>query len=316
VKQFKMPRLSWQKRSDTSNTQLAGAAQWTGGQGLLTKITTALLCAGLVAGPAASVVGVLAYSTAASARDRVLPAVVDRSGERAAVTEFAGRFVVTWLGAVRGQESSLAPFVAVSNMRTPTSPATATNPVPAAVTYVRSGVWSVTVSVTVTGPAPSKAAQQRYFQVPVLIAASGGLIAESLPSPVAGPATAKAPPLGYSNPVALTSPMGSSISEFLAALLTGSSDVTRLVSPGGVIAPVTPPPYTAVRLSDLTADQPVSPTANPPQSGGAVHVLVTAEATASPDQTTSIQYALTMRSRAGRWEVAAIEPAPRPQTSP
>jgi hypothetical protein len=98
--------------------------------------------------------------------------------------------------------------------------------------------------------------------------------------------------------------------EFLVALLTGAGDVDRYVSPGTAIAPVTPPPYSAVDVTDVTTDRDVLQMPVPPATGETVRVLVTARATAGPRQQIGVQYALTLIARAGRWEVRVIDLTP------
>ena len=48
-----------------------------------------------------------------------------------------------------------------------------------------------------------------------------------------------------------------------------------------------------------------------PSTGDELHELVTAEARSSTGQAISVQYALTLTAREGRWEVRSMEPAPR-----
>ena len=99
--------------------------------------------------------------------------------------------------------------------------------------------------------------------------------------------------------------------EFLAALVVGSGDVTRFISPDAAIAAVTPAPYTAIELEDVLVDHELTEADDVPQTGRTVHLLATATAIVTNDQAISVEYALTMTAREGRWEVAAIDATPQ-----
>ena len=179
------------------------------------------------------------------------------------------------------------------------------------------GRWAVTVAATVTTPAaqgqdPAQvpAPVRRYFTVPLRYDA-GALIAEALPAPVAAPATAEPGRLGYRYSLSAQHPASTATAEFLAALLTGAGDVTRYVTPGTQIQAVTPPPYAEVLIRDLDVDTDPADLPMTPSNGDELHELVTAEARSSTGQAISVQYALTLTAREGRWEVRAVEPAPR-----
>lgn len=297
-------------------------AQWTGGSALATKGASGLLWAGLAAGPVALLLALSSLGTATVAARPVTPAV-DRAGEQATVTEFAGRLVALWLRGVRGQEAQLAPLVHDVQVSLPTVGWAAGPPTVADVHRLPDGTWTVVTAVAVA-PATSSAATSttaapgtpyagwpvRYFSIPVHLD-TGGPVALALPAPVAGPGAAIAPPdLGYRYQAATNDPIGVSVAQFLAALLSGTGDVSRYLSPGTAITAITPAPYTAIAVTTIATDRELTAGAAVPADRTHVRALVTATATAGPEQDATVQYALTLTVRGGRWEVTAIDPEP------
>ena len=290
---------------------------WTGGSKCATRGATGLLWTALVCGPVGLMLGGVAFLTAPTSASAQTEQVADTASEQVAVEQFAEHFVVTWLTTPRGEETALATFVDVSGIALPEVPWTISNPAPAALVQNGPGRWAVTVAATVTTPAiagqdpaqvPSPA--RRYFTVPVRYDA-GALIAEALPAPVAAPASAEAGQLGYRYNLSAQHPASTATAEFLAALLTGTGDVTRYVTPGTQIAAITPAPYAEVLIRDLNVDLDPADLPGEPSNGDELHELVTAEARSSTGQAISVQYALTLTAREGRWEVRSMEPAPR-----
>ena len=290
---------------------------WTGGSKWATRGATGLLWTALACGPVGLMLGGVAFLTAQPAASAQAQQVTDTLSEQAAAEQFAEHFVVTWLTTPRGGESALATFVDVSRIALPQVPWAVSNPAPAALVQTGSGRWAVTVAATVTAapvegqdPAQAPGPVRRFFTVPVRYDA-GALIAEALPAPVAPPAIAEPGRLGYRYTLPAQHPASTASGEFLAALLTGTGDVTRYVSPGTQISAITPAPYAEVRIRNLLVDQDPADLPEEPANGDELHELVTAEARSSAGQAISVQYSLTLTAREGRWEVRAMEPAPR-----
>lgn len=289
--------------------------QWSGPTAAGTKALTAALWCLLAVGPIALVLVLLT----ASAQPATVPeptGVDDVAGERAAVTGFAEDFVVTWLSTPRGEGASLEQFVVDASSATlPEQPWQVSEATTAAVEQVEEHLWSATVAVTVLGPQSSSeedeaasepAPERRYFQVGVFYD-GGALRAQTLPAPIAAPEVADPAPLDYRHRVPTTDPVAAAAGEFLAALLTGASDVSRYVSPGADIAAVTPPPYAAVTLDDVALDRELP--AGEPADGEKRRLLVTATVTTPQEQALTVQYALTTAARDGRWEISSLDPA-------
>ena len=121
---------------------------------------------------------------------------------------------------------------------------------------------------------------------------------------------------GYRAQVDLTAPLGQTVGQFLTAYIAGSGDVSRYLTPGVELTPLTPSPYTSVRLSEIRAAGSDQPPATVPQDGTRTRVLALGTAVVTDQQTANVAYALTLTARAGRWEISAIDPAPvqQPQT--
>lgn len=270
------------------------------------KLASAALLGCLAAGPLALVVA----GTAVVSRDPVAasqPAPVDPADERAAAGEFAQRLVVAWLTSTRDHPERLTELIPTTTQlgSLPQAGFEVANPAVASIS--RAGqVWSVTVAVTVTDQRQGPV--RRFFQVPVTVAGDtvGAL---TLPAAVAGPAVGAGAPVDYRVPVAGSGPVATTVAQFLAAYVAGLGEVNRYVSPGASITPVAPAPYTAVRVTSLYCEQDID-TGAVPVDGAQLRVLATGQGTVTDTQSSTLMYALTLASRAGRWEVFAIDPAP------
>jgi hypothetical protein len=285
--------------------------EWTGPAAGVTKTITAGLLACLVAGPVGLLLaGWLVWIAATTPTAApVVSTDVETASARTAVEAFAADFVAAWLTTTNGQEKRLAPFLSsYSGLTLPESPWLLWDAVPAGIVS-SDGSWSVTVAATVAESEHAPTVR-RYFQVPVVYA-DGALVAQALPAPVAAPRQAAAPKLAYRYRAGLDDPVATAAGEFLAALLVGG-DVTRVISPGAEIRAVVPAPYTTVKVQDVQVDEDLTGlTTETPSDGRQLHLLVTASVVGVAETSgLTVQYALTLTARAGRWEVAAIDPSP------
>ena len=273
---------------------------------LAAKAATVVLMAALVCGPAGlALAGLTVYSSATPAPVAQVQ-VRDLSPQRAAAEEFAERVVVAWLTTPRGQEAKLTGLVQVPAVTLPQVPFKVADPTVSAIEQVN-GVWSVTVAATVTDQRKQRA--RRFFQVPVTVEPGVGVTVLALPAPVAGPTVGVLPRLSYRFQVDPAGPVAETAAQFLGAYIAGQGDVTRYVSPAVQLQPVLPAPYTAVQVTDLAGNTDID-TAGVPKDLTQLRVLVLADASVSSKQQVSVTYALTLLARAGRWEVAAIDPTP------
>jgi len=312
IRVWKNPPSGEEKSAAPADPDTQLQARWTNGANLKTRGVTYGLMAAVIAGPVALALVVNQASSAAPASAPQVALPADTSGEQVAVGEFAQQFVLTWLQTPRGKESALAGFVDTANLQLPLKAVTASQPSTAQLIHAGPGMWSVSVGATVTDAA---GLARRYFQVPVRYVA-GSMIATALPAPAPAPGTTATPELAYQYTAALSEPLASMVGQFLGALLTGTGDVTRYVSPGTSITSVTPAPYSAVRVLEVRTDQDLRDSPMVVPRGSDLHVLVTAAATVSAEQQITVQYPLTLKVRASRWEVASLDPAPLTNAQP
>ncbi len=294
IRVWKKPPSGEEKSAAPADPDTQLQARWTNGANLKTRGVTYGLMAAVIAGPVALTLVINQASSAAPANAPQVALPADTSGEQVAVGEFAQQFVLTWLQTPRGK------------------PVTASQPSTAQLIHAGPGMWSVSVGAAVTDAA---GLARRYFQVPVRYAA-GSMIATALPAPVPAPGTTATPELAYQYTAALSEPLASMVGQFLGALLTGTGDVTRYVSPGTSITSVAPAPYSAVRVLEVRTDQDLRDSPMVVPRGSDLDVLVTAAATVSAEQQITVQYPLTLKVRASRWEVASLDPAPLTNAQP
>lgn len=191
------------------------------------------------------------------------------------------------------------------------------------VRQVSAGYWSVTVAARITGSGKGPDdGRVRYFQVPVRATAgskgaAAGWTATALPAEVAAPTASKgaAPELSYGAahaPLA-SDPAVRTVQDFLAAYLTGRGELDRYLSPGTTLHAVRPAPYTAVSVTQI-AEHGQGPAegaeAQAPPDGVQRRLLVDVVGDGKRTSGRPMTYAIELRARDGRWEVAALEAAP------
>jgi hypothetical protein len=243
---------------------------------------------------------------------------------------FAAVFMQHWLPAGQGTETDLQPYM--SNVPSldnkPNSRYAAQPPIVLSTTQVGSGYWSVLLAVNETAKDHTgmlKAAGTHWYRVSVAQAGSTGATPGSndstvfqvtsapyeVPAPVSGSSLTNS---AYSDlTVPVSGPIGDTAQHFLDAYLTGNGEIERYTSPGVTIAPVTPPSASKITVQTIAAI-PVADDAQDadsvPADGVTVHVLVQTTVTGSAGSGIPMDYPLTLRSRAGRWEVLSLDSAP------
>ena len=98
---------------------------------------------------------------------------------------------------------------------------------------------------------------------------------------------------------------------FLAAYLTGAGEVDRCLAPGVRLTAVSPAPFSAVIVRQISAIEEAAAGDAVPGDGTRVHIQATAPAKDSSGRC-PLAYALTLTARSGRWEVAALTSATGP----
>jgi hypothetical protein len=233
---------------------------------------------------------------------------------------WADLYVDAYVAAGQGSEQQLAVYYPAAAQLTLSGTPGAQHAVasaPVRVQRISAGYWSVTVGVQVASSQVNSPSVLRYFQVPVH-AAGSGFVATALPAAVAAPAIAGASPqlaYGQASPASSSDPATATLSEFLSAYLTGNGDLTRDLSPGTVISPVTPAPYTGVSVSQVSQiggsdNGDAAASSAVPADGTRRQVLADVEATDSSGVQHPLTYAIELKARAGRWEVDQLQSAP------
>ncbi|MFF7764199.1 conjugal transfer protein [Streptomyces griseorubiginosus] len=196
-------------------------------------------------------------------------------------------------------------------------------------------VWSVTVAARIvsdtepttkqssTAAADTQASAAdgiHYFQVPVATGPAGGgatgYIALSMPAEVSAPARIKTPDLIYGpeQQAVSSDPRTQAVTQFLTAYLTGAGELDRYLAPGTKLTAITPAPYTGVTVDQMRieGDQSSEPVNTVPKDGNRSRLIVSVRATGRDQVRVPLSYALTLKARAGRWEIAALDGAPSP----
>ncbi|OIJ64970.1 conjugal transfer protein [Streptomyces mangrovisoli] len=175
-----------------------------------------------------------------------------------------------------------------------------------AVLAVRSAQVSAAQSL-VTVAAQDADGRVRYYAVPVAADEGGArCVVTAAPAAVAGPGRATAGPSSYAVTVPTGSEVASSVGEFLTAYLTGAGRIDRYLAPDVSLSAVEPAAYQAVSVTGLEARETTPIAGTAAADGTTVHVLAQVEARDAAARW-PLAYALTLRARSGRWEVAAFE---------
>lgn len=306
----------------TSTAHLAG----------ITRLVRLGVWALVASGP---VLGMAAFVTSSGPAQGVTkPAAAPSAASPVGPAGFAELFVSAYLQAGQGTERDLAPYYSGSvSLSVKPGTRTATQSTVIASREVKPGYWSITVAADVTAQDDKGKAKRlgvQYFRVGIQAtgpagaggssksdAAVAGYTATSLPAQVAAPATLKPGDLDYESDRGTSSadPAVDTAKGFLTAYLTGTSELDRYISPGARLKAISPAPYAEVKVTGVQDDSTSAGQQKVPADGTVLHQLVQVDATDEAGSPVSLSYALTLKSRAGRWEVASVDDAPAVRAS-
>jgi len=263
----------------------------------------------IIASPLAVIVGLVTLRPTAHS-DAPRPEQQFTTGEPQGWAEM---YVRSWLSANRDDSGGLEAFYP-AGMKSTRAVGTQI-PVDTSTLSVvspRPGAWSVMVAANILVQQPDGKHRARLTCAQVsLVGSAEGYVAASLPAPVACPRTLAAVDLDYPETAELNGPIGQSVHGFLIAYLAGRGELNRYIAPGTSIGAIIPPLYAEVQLLELRTHEPFEPgQAARPLDGTEVHATARAWGYDALGQVTTIDYALTLVARAGRWEVSRIDPAP------
>lgn len=330
--------------SDLSDDEGGGESSsqhgWTHGSALATKATTVVVVLGLLTGPAALWLE-LGGSELPAATEAVVGQDPDLSARQAAAEDLAVQWVRAWLTTGEEDVEHLARFYA-GDLVLPEEPASVHRVDVLGAVASAPGVWTVTVGAEVELDA---GLVRRYFQVPVSVDGGAGTAAARVMTPpavVSGPGrSAPARAVSYGTVLPRGSAPASAAEAFLRAFLTGDGELSRLTVPGTTWEALSAP-YADLEVLAIGAMGSASAAAyDDPQDGDQVRVRVDlvlfestgedaadeaqGDAAGDTDQATTTksptavaeegrgiqsEYHLSLTARAGRWEVAAIDPGP------
>lgn len=282
---------------------------------VLTRTVTLALAGAIACGPGAIAWRLLTPEPAPVSAAAATGFDQRMTSRRAVASETAAAWVQAWLTTPAAEAKRLTVFYA-GKIELPTEASTVTAVRVVDAIAAAPGVWSVLVTATVTPPGGIPT--QRFYQVPVAV---DGEPANVQSAPMAIPAVVPAPPglrsvnTGtYPITVLPDSSLGGAVSAFLTAMLTGSGEVARYVSPGSDLtsAALSGERFKAVTVRSITATEAVAGVTDTlaPADGTTVHVQALALVTdvgAADGQGLSVSYPLLMTARGGRWEVTGID---------
>ncbi|MER7568891.1 conjugal transfer protein [Streptomyces sp. NPDC097941] len=261
----------------------------------------------IAAGPIALGVAITSTPTTVEAATPSKPTAVRTTAVAADPAGYAQLFVHAWLRSSADDVSSAQARLAQSmapDVDLP-DPAADAQSTPQSVTAVRSaqradGAWSVTVAAQYSDGAV------RYYAVPVAADRAGAsFTVTGAPGVVAGPVRAEVSKLSYGVSVP-EGDLSAAVGEFLAAYLTGAGEVDRYLAPGVSLSPVSPAPYTAVTVQQVSAVEEAAAAEQVPADGTKVRVLAQVEARDTGGRW-PLAYEFALTARSGRWEVSALE---------
>ncbi|WP_351233304.1 conjugal transfer protein [Streptomyces sp. NPDC002133] len=293
----------------------------------------------LVLGP---LLGAAAYlsapASAGAARPKAATTAPATAGAQGAAG-FAQLFVAAYLAAGEGDEAKLvAYYPPATSLRLEGDSGRRAGE---QLTVVRlrqtdRGIWSVTVAARISDPSPTTkpsdadrpdgkrdagtaaAEAVHYFQVPVATSPAGGgasgYVALAMPAEVGAPARIQPPQLVYGpmRPALPSDPRTQAVTEFLTAYLAGAGELDRYLAPGTQLTAIAPTPYTGIAVDQLAieGEQGSEPVTSVPADGTQLRLMVALRATGHDTVRVPLTYALTLKARAGRWEIAALDGAP------
>jgi hypothetical protein len=220
---------------------------------------------------------------------------------------FAELYVTTWLSLTRDNTKALMAFYpGVVDVPGSTSKLAAARTTVVDQKSAGDAYWAVTVAADVASvddKGQSTPLGVRYYSTGVRRDRSS-YVATSLPAEVPAPPAAKSPKLavdGLNPPSRDDRAVTDALDGFLAALLTGTGNVERYITPGAQITAVRPPPFAEVRIRGLG----IAPGAEPTKRVVRVEVA----ATAADKTTQTLHYSLAITQRDSRWEITELLPA-------
>ncbi|MFE1928116.1 conjugal transfer protein [Streptomyces asoensis] len=272
------------------------------------RLSRLALFTAIAAGPLALGIALVSGPSTVTAAASHKPAAMRSAVTAADPAGYAQMFLEAWLRSSADDANSaqarlarlLAPDVDLPD------PGSGAQQKAATVTAVRS-VQQGADGWTVTVAAQYADGRLHYFAVPVAADARGAsFTVTGAPGVVAGPARAAVGRSPFKVGVPLDGDLSLALGEFFGAYLTGAGGVDRYLAPGVKVPTLSPAPYTAVTVQQVSADDEAAVAGRLPSGGAAVRVLVRLEVR-DVEGRWPLAYRLALKARSGRWEVAGLE---------
>jgi hypothetical protein len=222
---------------------------------------------------------------------------------------FGELYVSAWLSAGRDSEDVLAPYYPepVNLAQIESGVFWASRTATVEVSVEGEDYWSVVVAADVLRAGDGGAFEPagiRFFGFGV-VRDVDGFVATSLPAQVPPPPTIEVPERvidGLERPGGELEAVAQALDHFFAALLAGSGDLERYLSPDAQLAAIAPAPFAETEVRSLGAR---------PEAADPSRLLVRAEVVGRDGGGAGqvLSYTVTVRQRAGRWEVVELVPA-------
>ncbi|MEA5456812.1 conjugal transfer protein [Sinomonas sp. JGH33] len=238
---------------------------------------------------------------------------VEQPESRQRAGAIAEAYVSAWLRATRTSSDDLARFGDIGGLVLPDRPTEARDlGIASSVSNGAASTVTVSAAVHEVSASPDGKASDgwpmRFFQVDVVEKQGGALAPLGLPRAVAAPAAKTEPIPGYGSTLSTTHPAAQAAQAFIAAYCCGAGDASRYTSPGSGITAISPAPYRDAKpISVAAQDTP----AEVPQDGAQALLLLRVQLSTADGRMATADYTLKMLGRAGRWEVAQLNPPPR-----
>lgn len=308
---------------------VAHSHSWTNGASLTTRTTSALILVAIACGPVALATNHSGSSRQSTPTVQTTASTADQL-ESAAAGQAGLEIIQAWLSATRTDHVQLDALMGSSSTTLGDQAITYSDLQVASVApSTTAAVWTVIVAATVPAsteqegdgdnmtptavdPETASAAVRVAWQVPIrVVEGESGLESSAVawPAPTTLSQVVTGGVDGYGATLSTSSALGQTVQELLTAYATGG-DVTRMTSPETKLEALPAGVYTSAALTSVSAQGwNTDWTSNPPE-GQVIQVMATATLTSASQAVSTSSWALTLKVRAGRWEVSSINGAP------
>lgn len=317
---IRLPRLRRRHQPDEEQNQVGNvefqkATRTWLTPGARTGIVVAMLCCGPMA------LGYL-VATGRSPTAKATAATSAPVPTSDGAVAYASSFLSVWLSAGKGSEDSVrAYYPAIPSLPYPANTWLVSQAKVTSAVQGKNHVWGITLQAGVQLWDGQKYVPtgQHCYAVPVqeitaAAQAPGAYAIVALPAEVACSIHGEPPNAQYNTTVSSTTgPVADTTTAFLKALLTGAADLDRYITPGVQILPITPAPYSSIKIQSIAVGNTPQPPENltkAPADGAVITVLVAADASIGAQTALPLSYSLQLTARGGRWEASALLGAP------